>query len=123
VREVLVSLPTLALVLSSMETHTKSTLPFPLSFTLSTKDSSKPVVGSDRVRNAWCGRVAFFPSVVVSCSFSVSLAANDTDLDNGVDGFNLEEILLALKEYESTGSRTCLLRPRRHQHLWFAQRR
>ena len=71
--------------------HTRSTFPLPLSFTLSTNDSSKPVVGSVRVRKAWCGRLAVFPSTVVRSSFNESDAPNDTDLLSGVEGLSLEK--------------------------------
>lgn len=68
---------------------TRFTLPFPLSFTLKRNDSSTPVVGSVRVRKAWCGLVAFLPSTVVSWSFSVSVAPSETDFDSGDVGLSL----------------------------------
>jgi hypothetical protein len=57
---------------------------------LSTKDSSRPVVGSVRVRNAWCGRFAVLPSVVVRSSFKVSVAPNETALGNEAMGLSLQ---------------------------------
>lgn len=72
--------------------HTRFTLPFPLSFTLNTNDSSRPVVGSVNVRKAWCGRFAVFPSTVVRTSFSESLAPNSTVFARGVEGFSLGRV-------------------------------
>jgi hypothetical protein len=60
---------------------------------LSTKDSSKPVVGSLRVRNAWCGRFAALPSVVVSCSFNMSVALNEIALGNEAMGLSLQLVI------------------------------
>jgi hypothetical protein len=62
--------------------------------TVKTNDSSSPVSGSVKVRNAWCGLFAVFPSVVVSSSFKLSVAPNETDFDNGVLGFSLRDLLL-----------------------------
>lgn len=55
---------------------TTSTLPLPLSFTLNGNDSSRPVVGSWRVRKAWCGFFPVLPSVAVRTIFSVSEAGS-----------------------------------------------
>jgi hypothetical protein len=71
---------------------TKLTFPFPVPFMLRTKDSSRPVEGSVRVRNAWCGRFAVLPSVVVSCSFNVSVAPNEIALGNEAMGLSLQLI-------------------------------
>lgn len=68
---------------------TRSTFPFPLSFTLITKDSSNPVVGSVKVRKAWCGRFAAPPSRVVRVSLNESVPLSDTDLANGLFGLKL----------------------------------
>lgn len=70
-------------VRSHCRSLTRLKLPFPLSLTLRRNDSSTPVVGSVRVRKAWWGRVAFFPSTVVSWSFSESVAPRDTDFESG----------------------------------------
>jgi len=45
--------------------RTTSTLPLPLSFKLNGNDSSRPVVGSCRVRKAWCALLPVLPSVAV----------------------------------------------------------
>lgn len=90
VGQVLVRLKSLMLLIAiEVILHTKATFALPLSFTLSTKDSSSPVVGSVRVRNAWCGRFAVLPSRVVRSSFSESVASSDTDLPKGVEGLSL----------------------------------
>lgn len=92
-RQVLVSLSLLVVAGGICSLHrTKSTFALPLSLTLSTNDSSKPVAGSVNVRNAWCGRLAVFPSMVVRMSFSESVAPNDTDLARGAVALNLRTI-------------------------------
>jgi hypothetical protein len=84
---------TLSNVLRSLDCgHTRFTLPFPLSFTLNTNDSSRPVVGSVNVRKAWCGRFAVFPSTVVRTSFSESLAPSSTVFARGAEGFSLGHV-------------------------------
>ena len=69
--------------------RTKETLPLPLSLTLNTKDSSSPVVGSVKVRNAWCGRFALVPSRVVRSSFNESVAPKVTLFASGVVALSL----------------------------------
>ena len=54
--------------------HTTSTLPFPFSFKLKGNDSSSPVAGSCRVKNAWCGRLPALSSVVVRTILRLSEA-------------------------------------------------
>jgi hypothetical protein len=71
---------------------TKETFALPLSFTLNTKDSSSPLVGSVKVRKAWCGRFAVCPSSVVRSSFSESVAPRDTDLASGFVALSLQEV-------------------------------
>lgn len=67
-------------------------MPFPLSFTLTTKESSKPVFGSVRVRNAWCGRFAVPPSTVLRTSFNVSAGPSDTGFPRSVEGLSLKRL-------------------------------
>jgi hypothetical protein len=57
-----------------------------------TYDSSRPVVGSVKVRKAWCGRFAVFPSTAVRSSFRLSPAPSDTDFANGEEGFSLNSL-------------------------------
>lgn len=97
---------------------TRSTLALPLSFTLRTKDSSNPVVGSVNVRKAWCGRFAVTPSTVVRSNFSESVAPNDTDLPNGVEGLSLRMVSTDKSIYIPCDVKlTCLWNLRQHQHL------
>lgn len=69
--------------------HTSSTLPLPLSLTLNAYDSSRPVFCSVRVKKAWCGRLAFLPSVVVRIIFRVSEAPSGISVDRGASALSL----------------------------------
>ena len=57
---------------------------------LKIKDSSRPEASSVSVRNAWCGRLAFFPSVVVRIILRVSAALRGISLDSGELTLNLK---------------------------------
>lgn len=75
---------------------TSETLPLPLSLTLSTNDSSSPLAGSVRVRKAWCGRFAVFPSTAVSSTFSASVAPSVTAFESGDVALSLGESVSSL---------------------------
>lgn len=79
-------------------TLTKETLPLPLSLTVRTKDSSSPLVGSVKVRKAWCGRFAVVPSTVVRSIFSESVAPSDTVFARGLVALSLRSLsIIVLK--------------------------
>lgn len=73
---------------------TNSTLALPLSLTLKGYEISRPVSGSFKSKNAWCGRLALRPSCVVKASLSVSDPPSDTTLDNGAFSWILLLLLL-----------------------------
>jgi hypothetical protein len=77
--------------------------------TLSTNDSSSPLAGSVRVRKAWCGRFAVFPSTVVRSTFSESVAPRVTVFESGDVALSLGELV-----YTSNTANTC------RAHLFFA---
>lgn len=75
-----------------MHERTSSTFPLPLSLMLNGKDSSRPVLGSCTVRNAWCGRFGDESSLVVRTIFRVSVAPRETSCDSGDFGENLKVV-------------------------------
>lgn len=69
--------------------HTTSTLPFPVSLTVSGKDSSSPVVGSSSVRKAWCGLLGVLSSVAVKRTLRVSVGPRERGVETAEDGVKL----------------------------------
>lgn len=81
-----------------MRLHTTSTLPFPFSLTLKGNDSSRPVVGSWKVRKAWLGRFPDLFSVVVRTILRVSDAPNEMSLERRLPGESLGDVYQRVAE-------------------------
>jgi hypothetical protein len=62
---------------------TKSSFPFPLSFTVNGNDVSNPVSMSLTRRRAWCGRFGVLPSTAVRTILRLSDAPSAIGFDKG----------------------------------------
>lgn len=105
---------------------TRETLPLPLSLTVKTNDSSSPLTGSVKVRNAWCGFFAVFPSTVVRSSFNESVAPRETVLARGAEALSLAGVshhTEAEAEADMSGGLTCSWKLRLRQRLCWQWKR
>lgn len=117
--QVLVCLGWLSICSSDMTSPIKlttSTLPFPLSLTAMTYDSSSPVAGSCNVRNAWCGLLLSPSSVTLTMTERVSPGPRERGDDMGEEGVNLEQCQSRDEPHTALRRRTSALPLHLFQH-------